>query len=77
MGEAKDYILRLLADGRPLAQTIIEEQAANAGISIWTLRKAKGVLAKTGQVQSKLDGFGAAGKWSWRLAPSPDPLGER
>jgi hypothetical protein len=64
-----------------VAQKIVEEDAESAGISVWTLRKAKGQLAKAGQVQSKLEGFGAAGTWYWRLAPAPtddpDPLGER
>jgi putative DNA primase/helicase len=79
VGEAKEYILSVLADGRPVAQKIVEEAAEAAGITAWTLRKAKGQLAKTGQVRSKRDGFGAQGVWSWCLASEcdPDPLRER
>lgn len=67
MTEAKDFILALLGDGRPVLQAIVEEQAEAAGISVWTLRKAKSQLTKDGIVRSKLDGFGPKGAWSWML----------
>ena len=69
--EARQYILHMLADGRPITQSIIEEDASAAGITTATLRKAKTALAKEGRVLSKRDGFGPGGTWSWQLAPEP------
>ena len=67
--EAKDYILNMLADGRPVAQSIIEEDADAAGITLATLKKAKRLLASEGRVRSKREGFGAGGNVV--LVPSP------
>jgi len=67
---AKKFLQEQLAGGHPVAQLLIEEAAAKAGISLRTLKRAKRALG----VASKRDGFGPGGLWYWTL-PEDDTIG--
>ncbi|HQG04505.1 MAG TPA: bifunctional DNA primase/polymerase [Thermoleophilia bacterium] len=69
MRTAKELLEEQLAGGRPVAQLLIEEAAAKAGISKAMLNKAKRALG----VVSKRDGFGSGGLWYWGL-PEDDSV---
>jgi hypothetical protein len=59
LGEAKDFLLDMLADG-PKFQKHVEKEAKANGITVATLRRAKGAL---GIKPRKLD----MGPWLWEL----------
>lgn len=62
LADAEAFLRAFLADG-PVEAKTIQARAREAGIAEPTLRRAK---ARVG-VEAFLTGFGAAGRWHWRL----------
>lgn len=71
MRAAKELLQEQLASGQPVPQVLIDEAAAEAGISTTTLNRAKHALG----VVSKRDGFGPGSLWYWTL-PQATPRRE-
>jgi putative DNA primase/helicase len=63
MTKAKAFLKRVLASGEPYPATVAQEEASHEGINLKTLKRAKKLL----HVQSRLQGFGADGVWTWQL----------
>jgi hypothetical protein len=66
LGKAVEWLKEALAGG-PVAQTDLEKQAADAGITVGTLKRAKTEL---GVVSRKDKSFGEGSRWLWSL-PCP------
>ena len=60
---AKEMLAEVLAEGVPIAQLLIEEEAERRDVSKKSLQAAKKSLG----VVSKREGFGAGGLWYWQL----------
>lgn len=66
LGEAKDFLVELLADG-PVASKEVLSGAKAAGVSEKTLRRAKS------QLKVKVTKTGFQGKWCWGLPGADSP----
>ena len=68
---AKEFLLGVLADG-PLPVTEIQEDAEAEGIAWRTVNRAKKALGVAAERHAECEwGFGADGRWYWRLPPGP------
>jgi hypothetical protein len=63
--DAKEILASILKDGKMAAADVVK-QAARAGVSSMTLRRARIALG----VRVRRKGFGAEGKWYWELSPA-------
>ena len=69
--DAEEFLRDLLADG-PQPVTEIELEAEDAGIAWRPLNRAKKALGVAAERHAECErGFGAAGRWYWRLPPGP------
>ena len=66
---AKEFLLEMLAGGRPVPQLDIDEEAERRDISRKSLSTAKKAL----RVQSKREGFGRGALWFWQLPEENQP----
>jgi putative DNA primase/helicase len=69
--DAEEFLRDLLADG-PQPVTEIQLEAEDAGIAWRTLNRAKKAIGVAAERHAECErGFGAAGRWYWRLPPGP------
>ena len=69
--DAEEFLRDLLADG-PQPVTEIQLEAEDAGIAWRTLNRAKKTIGVAAERHAECErGFGAAGRWYWRLPPGP------
>lgn len=73
MGEAKEFLSRVLASGSPYPSKAIFEEAESQGIKQRTLFRAKKAL---GIKASRQGGLGNEGSWSWRLPAAADDVAD-